>query len=74
MLCTGEYDHFTTPELVSEVADMFYAPDVCTIKDADHMVHLEQGEVFVNMVKSYLSGSGIRQVKGLCENEESVLA
>ena len=74
LLCTGQYDHFTTPELVDEVADMFYAPDVCTIKNADHMVHLEQGEVFVNMIRSFLSGKGIRQVEGLCENEMLAVA
>ncbi|MCJ8312093.1 MAG: alpha/beta hydrolase [Saccharospirillaceae bacterium] len=74
LLCTGEYDHFTTPDLVDEVADMFYSPDVCTIQNADHMVHIEQPKVFVDLVRAYLSGKGIRQVEGICENEMLAVA
>jgi len=69
LLCTGEYDHFTTPALVDEVASMFYRPDVCLIRNADHMVHIEQNEVFVNMIRSYLSGVGVNLVEGVCRNE-----
>ncbi len=56
LVFTGEHDTFTTPEDCREVAASFDRAWFTTILNADHLVHVEQFEVVVELLLQFMRG------------------
>lgn len=50
LVFTGEYDPFTRPEYCRDIAQSFQRAMFTTIKGADHLFHMEQFEVTLNLL------------------------
>lgn len=61
---TGEHDTFTIPEHCREVAATFERGWFTTIKQADHLFHIEQFDVVLNLLMRFMRGSLPEPVEG----------
>ncbi|MCX7725224.1 MAG: alpha/beta hydrolase [Chitinispirillaceae bacterium] len=51
---TGEYDTYTTPKYCEEVASTIENATFITLKNADHLFHMEQFEASVEILRNFL--------------------
>lgn len=51
---TGEYDTYTSPRYCEEVAGTIEGATFITLKNADHLFHLEQFEASVEILRNFL--------------------
>ena len=64
LLFTGEYDPFTKPEYVRAMARAFDDAVFTTIREADHLWHLEQFETAVELVHRFFSNADLDGIDG----------
>lgn len=62
LVCTGAHDPLTTPELSREAASLCADARFTTIKEADHMVHLERPAEVVDLMLRFFAD---RPLEGL---------
>lgn len=65
LVFTGEYDPFTKPELCWEIAKEFSNCLYTTIKNADHMVHLETFETCLALFNNFFYEKNLEDVPGI---------
>jgi pimeloyl-ACP methyl ester carboxylesterase len=71
LVATGEHDPLTTPTLNREVATGCLDARFTTIRDADHLVHLERPTEVVDLVSRFLTGHSLDAL-GYCHAVEHV--
>ncbi|QMU76669.1 alpha/beta hydrolase [Streptacidiphilus sp. PB12-B1b] len=59
LVATGEHDPLTTPGLNREAAEGCADAHFTTIRDADHLVHLERPAEVVDLVARFLTGQSL---------------
>jgi len=64
LVFTGEYDEFTKPEYCEEVARAIPDAQFTTIKDADHLFHLQQFKTTVELFERFGTDKDIYSVPG----------
>ncbi|NQU88393.1 MAG: alpha/beta hydrolase [Mariniphaga sp.] len=69
LVYTGEYDSFTKPEYCREVAIHFNNATYTTIKNADHLFHIEQTDTVIEMGIRFVLGKSIETLPALNEVE-----
>lgn len=57
LLFTGEHDVFTTPNRVADVARAIPGAGFTTVREADHLCHLERFDVVVRLLDQFRRGS-----------------
>lgn len=57
---TGEFDQFTTPEMVERTASHFNGSRITMINRADHMLHVEQPDIIQPIIREFLEVGQIR--------------
>lgn len=62
LVFTGEHDVFTLPEYCREIAAAFPRGIFTTIKNADHLFHIEQFPVSLDLIGQFLSGGPLEAV------------
>ena len=61
---TGEYDHFTRPELCLEISKWFKYSTFTTVIGADHLVYSQKQAVMIGLISQFLKGDCISKVDG----------
>jgi len=69
LVYTGEYDSFTKPEYCREVASHFSNATYTTIKNADHLFHLEQTNAVIEMGIRFVLDQSLESLNELNEIE-----
>jgi len=69
LVATGEHDPLTTPDLNREAATGCPDARFTTIRDADHLVHLERPTEVVDLVSRFLTGQSLDAL-GYCHAVE----
>jgi pimeloyl-ACP methyl ester carboxylesterase len=64
LVLTGEHDIFTKPEYCREIASSFKNAAYTTIKNADHLCHMEQFDVVVELIDRFFSDKTLEDVPG----------
>ncbi|MHC5256259.1 alpha/beta fold hydrolase [Streptomyces sp. UC4497] len=73
-LCfTGEYDEFSTPDRVREVAATIQQGQFALIREADHLPNLERGKEFSRLIADYFTDQPIDTLDFLTEIERPAL-
>ena len=65
LVFTGEYDPFTKPKYCEEIAKTFKKSVFVTIKNADHLYHIEQPEVASNLTFNFFKNMPIQDKSAL---------
>ena len=65
LIVTGEHDKFTKPENGKELAARLSNCIFTTLKNADHLFHLEQTSVTLNMIKKFFRDEQLESVPGI---------
>ncbi|MBU1626245.1 alpha/beta hydrolase [bacterium] len=64
LVFTGEYDKFTKPEYCREVCNFISNCYFTTIKNSDHLYHLENRDVILNLLDSFLNDKSLHNMEG----------
>lgn len=56
LVFTGEFDTFTPPDECRQVANAFDEGWFTTVRNADHLFHLERGDVILELIQSFMEG------------------
>ena len=67
LVFTGEHDHLTPPRAGRECAETIPGAWFTTIRDADHLCHLQQFDSCVNLVSKFLNDETLFGSKGCNE-------
>lgn len=65
LVFTGEYDPFTKPEFCLDIAKGFTNATYTTVKDTDHMVHVENFESCLSLLIHFFNDLNFENVKGI---------
>jgi pimeloyl-ACP methyl ester carboxylesterase len=71
LVCTGEFDIFTKPEYGREVAMAFEESYFTTLKEADHLCHVERFDALAEICWRFFSGQPVEGSAG-CNAIEKV--
>lgn len=71
LVVTGEYDTFTTPTMCRELAATCVDSQFTTVRDADHMVHLERSAEIVDLMLRFFADGPISDLP-YCNHIERV--
>jgi pimeloyl-ACP methyl ester carboxylesterase len=71
LVFTGEHDTFTKPEYCKEIAQSFKNAIYTTIKDADHLCHMEQFDSVIELSSKFFFDESLDGING-CGNIEFV--
>ena len=71
LIFTGEHDPFTTPEHCREIASAIPGALFTTIRDADHLFHLERFETTALLIDRFIQGAGLAGIENTGPVEES---
>jgi hypothetical protein len=69
LIFTGEYDCFTQPKYCREIANSFPLCYFTTIKNADHLFHLEQFSVTAHLLYAFTQGLSVISSEDINEIE-----
>jgi pimeloyl-ACP methyl ester carboxylesterase len=72
LITTGEYDIFTKPEYCKEIAQTFKNALFTTIKNADHLCHMEKFHTVIDLIDKFFADEALDQIPG-CNNIEYVI-
>lgn len=64
LIFTGEHDTFTRPHECKEVADNLPGSLFTMVKNADHLVHLEQPEKTMELITRFHHGESLNNIEG----------
>ena len=64
LVFTGEYDVFTTPNACKKVAESFEDSFFTTIKNADHLFHLEQTKTTIELLHKFGNNIPLTAING----------
>ena len=64
LIFTGEHDCFTLPEYCREVAGAFEVSHFTTILRADHLFHVEQFQVVIDLLTEFMRGRLATDMRG----------
>ena len=64
LVFTGEHDHLTPPHRGREVAEAIPGAYFTTIRDADHLCHLEQFDRCINLVSRFYNNETLTALPG----------
>lgn len=67
LVFTGEYDVFTTPNACQEVAKAFEDSLFTTIKNADHLFHLQQTKTTIALLSNFGNNNPLNTIEGCNE-------
>jgi pimeloyl-ACP methyl ester carboxylesterase len=65
LIVTGEYDTFTRPEYGWEIASALPHSTFTTIRNADHLFHLEQTSTALALIDAFFHDRRIEKVPGI---------
>lgn len=65
MVITGEFDILTPPEVCRRIAVELGGCIFTTIKNADHLFHLEQCSTTISVIKKFFKDDSIEEVNGI---------
>lgn len=65
LVVTGEYDILTEPQSGREIASTFSNCIFTTIKNADHLFHLEQLEITLALIKRFFGEESLETLPGI---------
>lgn len=71
LVFTGEYDSFTKPDYCKEIADSFKNARFTTIKNADHLCHLEQFNTVIQLFDRFYFDESLDNIPG-CNDIEYI--
>jgi pimeloyl-ACP methyl ester carboxylesterase len=69
LVFTGEYDVFTIPEYCREIAASFSDAIFTTIKNADHLFHIERFDTTLEILLRFVKDLPLEKIKGCNEIE-----
>lgn len=72
LVFTGEHDGFTRPESCREVASRIPGSYFTTIRDADHLFHLERFDVTVDLLRRFGRDRDLERVPGCSAVERPI--
>ncbi len=64
---TGEYDPFTKPKYCKEIANSFNKAVFVTIKNADHLYHIEQPEIATKLTFDFFVDTPIKKNENISQ-------
>ena len=64
LVCTGEFDVFTKPKYGREVAMAFKESYFTTLKEADHLCHIERFDVLADICWRFFTGKPLDRADG----------
>ncbi len=65
LIVTGEYDVYTKPGYCREIAQSIRNSVFLTVKNADHLFHLEQYPVTVEVIQSFIRDASMESIEGI---------
>jgi pimeloyl-ACP methyl ester carboxylesterase len=69
LVFTGEYDVFTIPEYCREIASSFSDAIFTSIKNADHLFHIEKYDTTLELLLRFVKDLPLEKIKGCNEIE-----
>ena len=69
LVFTGEFDIFTLPEYCKEIASSFSDAIFTTIKNADHLFHIERFDTTLEMLMRFVKDLPLEKIEGCNEFE-----
>jgi pimeloyl-ACP methyl ester carboxylesterase len=69
LVFTGEYDVFTIPEYCREIASSFSDAVFTSIKNADHLFHIERFDTTLELLLRFVKGLPLENIEGCNEIE-----
>lgn len=64
LVFTGEHDPFTKPEYCKEIAKSFNNSIFTTIKNADHLFHMEQFDTVIDLTHKFFFNETLENING----------